>query len=72
MVETVNRQTQPRHRGYYNFRDFRNEVTAKNKNKKATAKTSPMSQSATSRVQARSAELSHASARMAKIAPVTS
>src|SRR6267378_3357554 len=58
--------------GRYNFRALRNEVTAKNTNKRATATARPMSQRATSRVQARSAALSQPSARTAKTAPMAS
>src|SRR5216684_1472354 len=56
----------------YNFRALRNDVTAKNTNKRATATAMPMSHGATSRVQARRAELNQPRASTAKTAPVAS
>src|SRR5216684_8323467 len=58
--------------GPYNFRALRNDVTAKNTNKRATATAMPMSQRATSRVQARRAAFSQPNARTAKTAAMTS
>jgi hypothetical protein len=56
----------------YSFLALRKEVTAKNRNKRATATARTISQRATSRVQARRAELSQPRARTAKTAPVAS
>src|SRR5713226_797578 len=56
----------------YNFQALRNEVTAKNRNNRATAMAIPTSQRAASCVQARRAAFSQANARTAKTAPVTS
>jgi hypothetical protein len=50
----------------------RNELTAKKTNTSATATETAMSQYATSRVQARKAELNQPNARIAKIAPTVS
>src|SRR5260370_2332867 len=50
----------------YSFRARRKDVTAKNRNNRATATAMPMSQRATSRVQARSAALRQPRSRTAK------
>src|SRR6266550_2696288 len=62
----------PERVGRYNLLALRNDVMAKNRNNRATATAMPMSQRATSRVQARSAALSQPSARTAKTAPMAS
>src|SRR6266513_5957263 len=66
------RQNRPAGSGRYNLLALRNEVMAKNRNNRATATAMPMSQRATSRVQARRAALSQPSARTAKTAPMAS
>ena len=66
------RRAQRRRNHDHNLRALRKEVTAKNKNSRATATASPMSQRATSRVQARNAALSQPSARTAKTAAMAS
>src|SRR5882762_6050468 len=58
--------------GRYSLLALRNDVMAKNRNNRATATAMPMSQRATSRVQARRAALSQPSARTAKTAPMAS
>src|SRR5258708_2125845 len=65
-------QAPPLHHKNHNLRALRNEVRAKNTNNRATATAIPMSQPATSRVQARKAALSQPSARTAKNAAMTS
>src|SRR5689334_102455 len=64
------RQTQYNH--FHNLRALRNEVTAKKRKSRATATARPMSQRATSRVQARKAALNQPSARTAKTAAMAS
>src|ERR1700752_4949677 len=56
----------------YSERARRKELTAKKTNSNATTIATPINQYATSRVQARNAEFSHANARIAKAAPAVS
>ena len=57
---------------HHSWRARRNELTAKAMNTAATATDTPISQWATSRVHARSAEFSQPSAKIANDAPITS